>query len=214
MYYWDGQAWISTLSPDGRQRWDGARWVAATAATQYGPPPGAAREPTSWTRPLQYAVIAWYGLSVAYALTIPFWMGGAMSDLMRREMERQQANYPPREAPPPGFIDTMTTFMTDALWIVVFVSFVIAIVAIAGALRRWTWTYYAVLVLLGLGLFALPADIGNVLSGGRVSGATGLGLPSWSYWAGLVSAILGAALFAWMLVALVKRGPWGMKRVS
>jgi len=87
-------------------------------------------------------------------------------------------------------------------------------VAIAGALRRWTWAYYAVLVLLGLGLFALPADIGDVLSGGRLSGASGVSLPAWSYWVGLVSAILGAALFAWMLVALVKRGPWGMKRVS
>src|SRR5579864_8902312 len=77
MYYWDGQQWLSTLSLDGRFRWNGEAWVPtgqASAPTPQQQP--ASRQPTSWTRPLQRTVAAWYGLSGLYALSLPFWMSG------------------------------------------------------------------------------------------------------------------------------------------
>jgi len=62
MYYWDGQRWVSTLSPDGRHRWNGSAWepLAVPAYVPAYQPARPPRQPTSWTRPLQIAVIAWY----------------------------------------------------------------------------------------------------------------------------------------------------------
>ena len=76
MYYWDGQRWVSTLSPDRRQRWNGSSWEPVV-----GP---------------------------AYALA-PF--------------------VPARRPRQP-----------------------ITGVVIVAAIKRWTWAYYAILVLVGFTL--------------------------------------------------------------
>ena len=34
--YWDGKAWISTLSPSGKWRWNGSAWIAASNSVQPG----------------------------------------------------------------------------------------------------------------------------------------------------------------------------------
>jgi hypothetical protein len=208
MYYWDGQAWVSTLSHDGRSRWDGTQWVA-TSGTPYAPPRGM-REPTSWTRPLQYAVITWYAFSAIYAATIPFWMGSAMSQIMNQAIQRQEAGS--GQAMPPGFAETMTSLMTVVFWVSAGFAIAISAVAIIGAIRRWTWAYYAVLVLLGLGALGLPLNLINAVSGGSLNSAEGFSLPAWALWVSIATGLAGTALFVWMLVALVKRGPWAMRR--
>jgi hypothetical protein len=217
MFYWDGQQWVSTLSPDGRSRWNGTTWVPTGHA--YGPPSYQAagrtlREPTSWTRPLQLAVAGWYTLEAAYALSLPFWMGGPMSQAMNQSIQRQQQLYPTVSPPPVEFTNVMTSMMGGILWVSAVFGLVIAIVVVVGALQRWTWMYYVVLVLLGFGALSLPVDLVDALGGSALSAASGFSLPAWTYWLGLASAIPSTALFIWMLVALVKRGPWAMRRVS
>jgi hypothetical protein len=217
MFYWDGQHWLSTLSPDGRSRWNGTAWVAAGHA--YGPPSYQAtgrssREPTSWTRPLQLAVAAWYVIEGVYALSLPFWMGGPMSQAMNQSIQRQQQLYPTVSPPPVEFTNVMTSMVGGILWVSALFGLAIAIVVVIGALQRWTWMYYAVLVLLGFGAISLPVDVVDALGGSAVSAASGFNLPAWTYWLGLASAIPSTALFIWMLVALVKRGPWAMRKVS
>jgi hypothetical protein len=217
MFYWDGQRWVTTLSPDGRSRWTGTAWVPAGNA--YGPPPYQAagrtlREPTSWTRPLQLAVAGWYVLEGLYALTLPFWMGGPMSQAMNQSIQRQQQLYPTVSPPPVEFTNVMTSMVGGILWVSALFGLVIAILVVVGALQRWTWMYYVVLVLLGFGAISLPVDVVDALGGSAISGASGFSLPAWTYWLGLVSAIPSTALFVWMLVALVKRGPWAMRKVS
>jgi hypothetical protein len=217
MFFWDGQRWLSTLSPDGRSRWNGTAWVATGQA--YGPPAYQAaarrlREPTSWTRPVQLAVAGWYVIEGVYALSLPFWMGGPMSQAMNQSIQRQQQLYPTVSPPPVEFTNIMTSMVGGALWVSALFGLAIAIVVVIGALQRWTWLYYAVLVLLGLGAISLPLDVVDALGGSAVSAASGFNLPSWTYWLGLASAIPSTALFVWMLVALVKRGPWAMRKVS
>jgi hypothetical protein len=217
MFYWDGQHWLSTLSPDGRSRWNGTAWVAAGHA--YGPPSYQAtgrssREPTSWTRPLQLAVAAWYVIEGVYALSLPFWMGGPMSQAMNQSIQRQQQLYPTVSPPPVEFTNVMTSMVGGILWVSALFGLAIAIVVVIGALQGWTWMYYAVLVLLGFGAISLPVDVVDALGGSAVSAASGFNLPAWTYWLGLASAIPSTALFIWMLVALVKRGPWAMRKVS
>jgi hypothetical protein len=217
MFYWDGQHWLSTLSPDGRSRWNGTAWVAAGHA--YGPPSYQAtgrssREPTSWTRPLQLAVAAWYVIEGVYAHSLPFWMGGPMSQAMNQSIQRQQQLYPTVSPPPVEFTNVMTSMVGGILWVSALFGLVIAILVVVGALQRWTWMYYVVLVLLGFGAISLPVDVVDALGGSAMSAASGFSLPAWTYWLGLASAIPSTALFVWMLVALVKRGPWAMRKVS
>jgi len=215
MYYWNGASWVSTMSPDGRYRWDGSQWVpvAWTPSAVYSAPQPAPRRPTSWTRPLQLAVAGWYTISALVALTVPFWMGGQMNQIMRGAIARQQQQNPDLTPPPPSFYDAMSSMMTGVLWFAAIVAFAIALVVIIGALQRWTWLFYAVLVLLGLGLVSGPADLVN-LAMGPSSTTYGYTAPTWLYVLGIVSWFPSTALFVVMLIALIKRGPWGMVRVN
>src|SRR5256885_15350335 len=85
MYYWDGQTWKSTLSADGRFRWDVPAWTPAPTSTgAVGPAymARAQREPTSWTRPLQYAVAGWDVWAILFTLGEAPGMGAAQSDVV------------------------------------------------------------------------------------------------------------------------------------
>src|SRR6266566_4441198 len=97
LYYWDGSRWISTLSPDGRWRWNGSAWVPLTGMVappyqsyQAYPQPAARREPTRWTKPIQYAVIAVSILYAAYTTSTPFWMAGTMSQAMNQAIQQHR----------------------------------------------------------------------------------------------------------------------------
>lgn len=213
MYYWDGAAWVSAVSPDGRHRWNGSSWVPNTyLASTYTPAQPVQRQPTSWTRPLQYAVVAWGAITAIASASLPFWMGGQMTQIMQGAIQRQEQLTPNLNPPPPSFYDSMSSLMTTMLWIAAIFAGAIAIVVIVGALQRWTWMYYVVLAWLGLGLISGPADLLNLVMGGNSS--YGYSPPSWIYVLGIVSWVPSTALFVFMLVGLVKRGPWGMVKVS
>jgi len=225
MYYWDGGQWLSTLSADRKTRWNGTAWVPAgqlPGPLAYQQPSRPVREATSWTRPLQYTVAGFYALQAVYALSLPFWMSGPMSRVMTQSMnqsiQRQQQLNPAVSPPPAAFTDSMTTVMTSmmtaTLWLAALFGVAIGVVAIIGALKRWNWTYYVVLVLLGFSALSLPANLVSAVSGSAMSGFGGVSMPAWIYTLSVAVAIPGAALFVWMLVALVKRGPWAMKKIA
>ena len=217
MYYWDGQGWISTLSPDGRHRWNGAAWVPLAAQPYVAGPgqqAGAWRQPTAWTRPLQYAVAGWYVWSAIYSLTLPFWMSGLMTQIMNQTIANQEALHPDQPPPPAGFAEAMQNAASIGMWIGVVVVVAIFIVPFIGALRRWTWIYYVVMVLLGISALLLPLDLFDAAIGPRLSSASAFAMPLWFYVLNFVTGLPGAALFAWMLTAQITRGPWAMKKVS
>lgn len=216
MYYWDGTQWVSTLAHDGRSRWNGTAWVptAQAGVPAYQAAGRVRREPTSWTRPLQLAVAGWYVLQGLYSLSLPFWMGGSITQAVNQAIKRQEALSPTASPPPADFMNVMTSFVTGILWVGAVVGVAIAAIVVIGALKRWTWMYYAVLVLLGFGAISLPLDLVNALGGSAISSASGFSLPSWTYWLGLIVSIPGTALFVWMLVALAQRGPWAMRKVT
>ncbi len=216
LYYWDGSTWISTLSPDGRWRWTGTAWgpVAATVAPAFAPHPSyqqaTPRRPTPWTKPMQYIVAAWYALSGLYALSIPFWMSGTMSQMINQSIQRSTAQNPEVSPPPAEVISSITTMMSGVLWVAAIFGVVFSVVFIIGALARWTWMFYVVLVLLGLSTAGLPL---NII--GAVAGSTPINpfsLPVWISWLSVALGIPSTALFVWMLVAVVRYGPWAMTR--
>jgi hypothetical protein len=217
MYYWDGQQWVSTLSHDGRTRWNGSAWVPTGQAgppVGYQPARGMTRQPTSWTRPLQYAVAGWYAVSALYTLTTPFWLNGAMTQAINQSIERQQQLQPTASPLPSGFTEAMTSLVTIGVWVSAVIGVAISVLVIVGAFKRWTWMYYVVLVFLGFNTISLPLTIINIFTGPALSAAQGFSLPTWTYLISVVLSIPAAALFVWMLIALIKRGPWAMTRAA
>lgn len=214
MYYWDGQSWKSTLSPDGRFRWDGSAWtpISSMAVTPYGVAVPPQRQPTSWTRPLQLAVGGWYVWSILYVLSEPIWLGGMMGQILNQSLQRSQQANPEVSPPPPGFADMMSGVMNVSLWASVMFYAAIFVVILIGTWKRWTWMYYVVLALLGLTALLTPFQLVYVFIGGSLTRINGFGLPSWIYLLNFVTGIPAVALFVWMLVAAVKRGPWAMRR--
>jgi hypothetical protein len=217
MYLWDGQRWVSALSPDGKNRWDGSAWVPVTASDYprvANMPRPKTRETTSWTKPLQYAVAGWFVLFGIYSALLPLAMRDYISAVAQQSVQRQRRTYPPGEAPPPGFTDLMNTVMSATLWSEAIFFVAIAVVAIVGAWKRWTWSYYAVLVVLGIGLIGLVFNLIDVVLGGSITAAQTIRPPAWSEAVAYARGPIDAALFVWMLVALIRRGPWGMRRIS
>jgi hypothetical protein len=201
---------VSTLSHDGRSRWNGSTWVPVGAAppVAYFQPQRKAREATGWTKPLQYTVAGWYLLQALYGIAVPFVMAGPMTDYMKQAMQRS-AELTPNAPPPP--VELMSTIVTLSLAFAAVVTIIISTLAIVGALRRWTWAYYAVLVLLGFQTLTFPFTL---LSAFSTSAFSPIKLPVELTIASVVFGIPAVALFAWMLVAAMKRGPWGMRRVA
>lgn len=213
---WDGAQWVTTISHDGRYRWDGTQWVPYQSAYPAMPAPvRASREPTSWTQPLQYAVIAYYVLSAIYTLTLPFYMSNVMSQVMNQSIQRQQALNPQATPLPPGFADMMTGIMNASLVIGVVIGLCLIAVGILATVKRWTWAFYVILVFAGIGVLGLFTNTASLISASAFSNVYGgVTLPTWIYGVGLLSSLINTGLFVWMLMALIKFGPWAMRRVT
>jgi hypothetical protein len=212
-FYWDGEKWVSTLSPDGRFRWNGTSWVPIplTTPTFYGIQ-APARVPTAWTLPLQYGVAGYHLASALWALSLPFWIGGAMDQLFNQVIQNQQQFNPEVSPPPAQLTSLMSGVMTGSLWLGAIIAIVFASLAIIGAVRRWTWAYWGVLVLLGLNTLGLPFRLINTAS---TSGLySQYSLPAPVTWANIVFGVASAVIFVAMLIAIIARGPWGMIRPS
>jgi len=220
LYYWDGRQWISTLSPDARSRWNGYAWVPVAPMTPMAAPahpyyrqPATVRVPTAWTKPMQFAVAAAYVVTGLYTLSEPLWMSGAMSQAVNQSLQRQAQLNPNVTPPPPELVSSMSSMMSGMLWVAaIFVAAICAVIAI-GALMRWTWMFWIVLVLLGLGALFLPFSLFTALAGYSYL-ASSYGFPSWTAWISIVFGVPGTALFVWMLVALIRYGPWAMSKTS
>src|SRR5256885_725525 len=220
LYYWDGRTWSSALSPDGRMRWDGVRWVPlasiagpvpapAYAAPPAAPPPKPRRVETSWTRPLQIAVGGFFALWALYSLAIPFVLFGTMTNYMRQSALRQAETMPQLYPDPNQYADSMVAIGTGALGFGAVVGIAIATVVLIGVWKRWTWMYYAVMVLLALQVLGAPYQL--MVAAGLMTVST-LALPPPLAWVSGFGALLSAGVGGWMLVAVLTRGPWAMRK--
>ena len=213
LYYWDGERWVSTLSNDGRSRWNGFAWVPVGAMATPGlnaTPRTGARVPTGWTKPLQYSVIAYYLASAIWAVAGPFLLAAPISDYVNQVMQQNAALNPDTPPPPADVLSTINSILTVALAIGAAIGVAIAAVAIIGALRRWTWVFYAVLVLLGLTTLSFPFTL---ISAFTTSTLSPMKLPVALTAVSVALGIPAVALFIWMAVAAFRRGPWAMTRV-
>ena len=107
----------------------------------------------------------------------------------------------------------MTSMVSGILWVSAIIAVAVCAVLVIGALRRWTWTFWVVLVLLGLGTLALPFNLISAVAGSTYA-ASLYGLPAWTTWLSVAIGIPNAALFVWMVVAIVRFGPWATTKTE
>jgi len=178
------------ISADGQFRWDGQQWVPMAA--NY-------RQPTPWTRPMQLAAASVLAVSgvVGVISTLIFYN----HDAVVRALHAQGTRIPA------GTTEDTVVNITIGFAIAFAIGVgIIELVAAVGSYLGWGWVFWPVLVICGL--TAIGALLGLFGFGRADASPAGI--------AGLVIAELidlaGAAIFVWMLVGLIRYGPWAMKR--
>jgi len=173
------------------------------------------RTPTSWTRPLQIAVIALAAGQILYSVSYPYWSAaawnwwGSIVNAGGAQVHWWGWPLPPPGSPHDVLLALLDTYGGPLLTVAIAVAVIIA------AIRRWSWAFLAIGVLLALyGLLRAYNLLVNVIL------FPALPPPPWGPVlmpdVGL-EAIFGLAalvLVLFVIVALATRGPWGMRRLS
>lgn len=183
---------VGQVSADGQFRWDGSQWVPI--------PPGH-REPTSWTRPMQLGVAAVFLLEAVSSVAISLLF--INHDSMLKALQAQG-----NVVPPPGSTvdDLVNISIAFATGLVIFFA-VLELIGAVGSFLGWRWMFWVALVLFGLG--GLGNTFGNVPALLKPSSSP---VPVGGL---IVTELIGVfvlAMFVWMLIGLIKYGPWAMRK--
>jgi hypothetical protein len=178
------------ISADGQFRWDGQQWVPLAA--NY-------RVPTPWTRPLQLAATGLFALSAIVGVISTF--AFVNHDSVLRAVHAQGTQIPAGTD-----IDTIINATVAFTYGVAIFFAVLDLVAAVGSYLAWRWMFWAVFVLCGL------STIGALINLRSFANADQSPVPVGGLVVSELIGFLGAALFVWLLVGLVKYGPWAMKR--
>jgi hypothetical protein len=183
---------VGRVSADGQFRWDGAQWV---------PIPRSTREPTPWTRPMQLAAAGLFVVEAGFAiLTSALYIN---HDSMLRAIQARGLDNPPG-----ADVETLVTAAIVYTWIVVIVIAAVEVVAALGSYMGWRWMFWAALVLLGVGA------IGGIINLGTLANPSNSPIPGWAMAVDKVLSIASFGLFAWMLIGVIRLGPWAMKKLG
>jgi len=154
------------------------------------PIPRGQREPTRWTRPMQLAAAALFVVEAVFTiLTTAVYVN---HDSMLRVLFKLRLDLPQGTN-----VDTAATAAVVSTWIVVIVIAAIEVIAALGSYLGWRWMFWAALVLLGVGAI-VPIAFPDTAPIPR--------------WVSAIESIAAFALFIWMLIGLIRFGPWAMKK--
>lgn len=183
---------VGQVSADGQFRWDGTQWV---------PIPRGAREPTSWTRPMQRAVAGYFVVQAFFSLvTSAVYIN---HDTMLRALKAQGTQIPQGTD-----IETVLSISIFFAIAVVIVIAALELVAALGSYLRWRWMFWVALVLFGLDAISALSNIQYF------STPDASPIPTWGIVVSEFFALIGVGLFVWLLIAAIKFGPWAMKKPS
>jgi MFS family permease len=102
--------------------------------------------------------------------------------------------------------DLVNVSIAIALGVVIVLA-VLEIVGAVGSFIGWRWMFWVALVLFGLG--GLSNVFGNLPALARPATSA---IPVGGLAVSVLVGIASLAMFAWMLVGVIKYGPWAMKK--
>jgi len=179
------------VSADGQFRWDGQQWVPIAQGT---------REPTPGTRPMQLAAAGLFAVEAVYSIVVTLLF--VNHDSMLKALNAQGTQLQTSGTS----IDTVINFaIAGTIAVVVFFA-VCQLVAAAGSYLGWRWMFWAAFVLFGLGGLGAFTDIPTLFR----PDTSPIPLPGV-----LISellAVVSLAIFVWMLIGVIRFGPWAMKK--
>ena len=182
---------MGQVSADGQFRWDGTQWVPIAKGE---------REPTPWTRPMQLAAAALLTLVavVTVAITVIYYNHDAVKQALDAAGTRL----------PQGTDEDQVINITigGAIAFAVVVGLVELFGAL-GALLRWRWMFWYVFVLMCLGTLSALSGVA-----GLFASSTSSPIPKGALILQELLAVGAVAMLVWMIVGLVRYGPWAMRR--
>lgn len=179
------------VSPDGQFYWDGSQW---------SPIAGFRWEPTEATRRMQ--LVAGGYLLVAGLLTaiLTFFAAPYVRQATEKALREQNQGMTP---------DQLKTILDFSITLGIAFAVVIGLIYVAFGLltllRRWSWLFYADLVIFGLNGLGVFTGLFGLSRG--TAGPPGLTIPN------LVLSAAALALFVWMLVTRLRSGVWGARKL-
>jgi hypothetical protein len=177
------------ISADGQFRWDGQQWVPL--APNY-------REPTPWTRPMQLVSTGLFAISaVASVITTAIFVN---HDTMLKALKAQNS------LPAGTDVETVVGVSLAITWGIVIFFAVLEVVAAVGSYLGWRWVFWAALVLFGLSGISAFTNLSTLFNASKSP------VPVGGLIASEVFSLLGLAMFVWLLVGVIKYGPWAMKK--
>lgn len=178
------------ISADGAFQWDGQQWVPLAKGH---------REPTPWTRPMQLIAAGLFAVSgvVGLITTIAF----VNHDSVLKAIQAQGT-----QIPAGNDVNAIVNFTIGITWGVAFFFTVLWLVAAVGSYLGWRWMFWAALVLFGISGIGAFTNLGSLASPDRSP------VPVGGLIISEVFAVGSIAMFVWLLVGLIKYGPWAMKR--
>jgi len=164
------------------------------------------RQATGWTRSMQVAVAAYLVVSVVLGLLTQLIFRDQFKVLAAAQVAKQF------RASGRAFTDADLKQAVDlglgfALVFGVIFGIIYVVLALLTVSKPRTWVFWVDFVLLALGVLGLISSVSALLN---PSGAT---LPSGAAALSLVIGLVDLALVIWMLVGLVKYGPWAQEKV-
>src|SRR6266852_412396 len=105
-------------------------------------------------------------------------------------------------------VDTVVNITIGVTYGVAIFFSLLYLVAALGSYLGWRWMFWAALVLYGLSGITVFTNIGSFANPDRSP------IPVAGLIISELFAVLGLAMFVWMLVAVIKFGPWAMKKAG
>lgn len=91
-------------------------------------------------------------------------------------------------------------------WLFIVLFGIVWLFAALGSYQGWRWIFWVDLVLFGFGAIGALTNLANFANPDKTQ------VPLWGIAISELFGIASAALFVWLLIGVIRFGPWAMKK--